>query len=304
MKKVKLKRLRNLHINKKRATIIIVIISIPIIVLLSYFFATGSLIQAIFLTIMEFGLVIFTIYYNKLKGKSQENSTGKLATILKGLEDIIHQNYPFKETILRYMRPSFYEYMDSGKYQKARNQILRKFNLEEKAINYTKVRLYIIGAFLSRKGNFLPPPKKKYRKIEYYNIPIEVLTEGMRRDYPNYLRSLKYELKKLIQDLDFIAQNVINVLSQSGMIIFLTNEQSQRGKGLSRHFIRYRNYKIEETLDLKLKDIDTLNLDSIRLTFKNLINLIDLDKLKEINEFLGEIQEYIVFMSNDLKNSS
>jgi len=35
-----------------------------------------------------------------------------------------------------------------------------------------------------------------------------------------------------------------------------------------------------------------------------LINLIDLDKLKEINEFLGEIQEYIEFMSDDLKNSS
>lgn len=77
-----------------------------------------------------------------------------------------------------------------------------------------------------------------------------------------------------------------------------------RGKGLSRHFIRYRNYKIEETLDLKLKDIDTLNLDSIRLTFKNLINLIDLDKLKEINEFLGDIQEYIEFMRNDLINFS
>jgi hypothetical protein len=88
------------------------------------------------------------------------------------------------------------------------------------------------------------------------------------------------------------------------MIIFLTNEQSQIGKGLSRHFIRYRNHKIEENLDLKLRDIDTLNLDNTQLTFKNLINLIDLDKLKEINEFLGEIQEYIEFMSDDLKNSS
>lgn len=304
MKKVKLKRLRNLQINKRRVTIIIGIISSPIIVLLSYFFVVGSLMQAILLTIMEFGLIIFTIYYNKLKSKSQENSTGKLATILKGLEDIIHQNYPFKETILRYMSPSFYEYMDSGKYQKARDQILRKFNLEEESIKDTKVRLYVISAFLSRKGNFLLPPEKKYRKINTYNIPIEVLIEGLRRESPDYLRSLKYELIKLIQDLDFIAQNVVNILSQSGMIIFLPNEQSQRGKGLSRHFIRYRKYKIEETLNLKLRDIDTLNLDSTRLTFKNLINLIELDKLKEIIEFLGEIQEYIEFMSNDLIISS
>lgn len=311
MKKMKLKRLRNVHINKKLVKIIIIIISTPIIVLFSYFYVTGSLMQAIFLTIMEFGLIIFIIYYdkliiyyNKLKSKSQENSTGKLATILKGLEVIIHQNYPFKETNLRYMKPSFYEYMDSGKYQKARDQILRKFNLEEKSIKDTKVRLYMIGVFLSRKGNFLPPPENKYRKIDTYNIPMDVLIEGMRRESPKYLRSLKYELKKLIQDLDFIAQNVINLLSQSGMTIFLTEKQSLRGKSLNRHFHRYRKYKIEESLNLKSRDIDTLDLDSTQLTFENLINLIDLDKLKEINEFLGEIQEYIEFMSNNLKASN
>ena len=80
-----MKKPRNLQINK-RLVIIICVISTPIIVLLSYFFVIGSLVQAIIFTIMEFGLIIFTISYNKLKSERQENSTGKLATLLKGLE--------------------------------------------------------------------------------------------------------------------------------------------------------------------------------------------------------------------------
>lgn len=313
MKKLKLKRSMHLKINKKSLLLLLGIISSPIIVFIAYFFAVGSFLGAIFLTIMEFALISFTICINrflltknkkKLQKETQENSGGKLATILTKLEEIIHQNYPFKEIKVRYMKPSFYEYLASRNYKKARDQILHKFKIEEQTINDIRVKLFSINRFLSSKDELITPLDKNYKKKVPYNIPIEVLKEGFRREHPNYLRSLKNELKKQIHDLDFIAKNVVGILSQSGMILFLTKEQSQRANRLSSHFKRYRNYKIEEALNLKLKNIDSLDLEKIQLTLQTLFNLIDSIKLKEIDEFLNEIQVYIETVRNDLTNTS
>jgi len=221
---------------------------------------------------------------------------------LKKIEDIIHKNHPTEDIIIKYMDSSFYTYMREREWKKASNQINFKMENEIEIITQIEYRIIKLRSFLSFVEKLEPQLNIKVPLIiDDYNISVLNLAVEMRRELPTWRKSLIDKIKEHIEDLNFISVNLTSLLSDEGILLFLSEDQKEEVISLT---IQVEHYKEENTrayLEIDIEEdrqFGTVELEKALTDLHNNINSEDLDL---IYNFLNDIQNDLEQLKRNLK---
>ncbi|MFW9971979.1 MAG: hypothetical protein ACFFDF_17450 [Candidatus Odinarchaeota archaeon] len=225
------------------------------------------------------------------KELKNEKKTDKIISILEQIEDIIHRNHPTEEINLDYMNSYFYTYMRNKEYKKASNQINSKIENAIEKITQMEYRIIKLRAFISFVEKVEPQFNIKVPLMinDYQSSPL-YLAVTARRELPSYRRSIFEKIKEQIEDLNFIFINLTSLLSEKGVLLFLTGQQQEESKVLISYLRSYEEEKIKNYLKIDLEETRQFTAEELEKAMIDLYTKIKIEDLDKIYNFLNRIQ--------------
>ncbi|KKL19861.1 hypothetical protein LCGC14_2461220 [marine sediment metagenome] len=126
--------------------------------------------------------------------------------------------------------------------------------------------------------------------VDAYNISALDLAVTFRRELPSYIKSIFEKIKDQIEDLNFMFLNLTSLLSETGILLFLTEEQKEESNILTSLVEFYEEESIKMHLEIDLEETRQFTAEELEKTIIDLHAKINLEDLDRIYKFLNRIQ--------------
>lgn len=227
----------------------------------------------------------------------------KVITMLKEIEDIIHNDHPNEDIIVNYMKSDFYTYMRNQEWRKASNQIKYKLNNEIESITSILYRIIKLRSFKYFVEKLEPELNiKAPLVIDNYSIDPLALAVSMRRGLPSWRSSLIHQIEDYIDDLNFVSENLSKLISNKGILLFLFEDQRKRNAIFTSSLFKiYREEIIKNRLKINLKEDHQYKVEILEQTLVNISNQIKIEDLDMIYDLLNNIQNDLELLKREIE---
>jgi hypothetical protein len=221
--------------------------------------------------------------------------------ILTKISNKIHTTHPYDEILIRSMDESFNSYIKTKEWTKAKNQLIRKIDIEEKIIAELIQRIVSNDIYFRLNQKITSSKEDNPSVIEPdLTISPQNLALQVRRELPEYKITLLEKIKRFFFDLNFIAENITSLLNNNGIFIFLNKAQIQRAHPFREYIKQFKSERLREKLKLNLKEIDTFDVNELEELLNRLCIQIDRNRFDQLRVFLQEINTVLENFKRDL----